>query len=177
MNLHTKIILGISLVISLICFPHVVKADCSVNQGDPVARPIRCAVNAAVYWCSTADQCRTAQNQAINNPAPAGAGAFSAMFQNINQHLIQNGKISSPNNFIGNIINTLLPLIFVIAGMGLLIMLISSGFQIMTAVQDPNRAEEGKQRIVAAFVGFFILFAAYWLIQVLEIIFGFKILG
>jgi hypothetical protein len=70
-----------------------------------------------------------------------------------------------------------MPFIFVIAGMGLLVMLMSGGFQVMTAVQDANRADEGKQRIVAALIGFFILFASYWIVQALEIIFGIKILS
>lgn len=176
-KLLVKSLLGVSLFFAFVIAPSRVKADCALNQGDPAARPIRCTVNARVYWCSTNEQCRTTQNMAINNPPPAGIGAFSAMFNDLNQHLVQNGAISSPSNFIGNTINTLMPLIFVIAGMGLLVMLMSGGFQVMTAVQDPNRAEEGKQRIVAALIGFFILFASYWIVQALEIIFGIKILS
>ncbi len=118
--------------------------------------------------------------QANQNPmAQPGKtiGKFSNIFNEVNKPLIGGSQISQPQNFVSNVINILLPFIFIVAGLGLFVMLLIGGFQIMTAVQDPNRAEEGKQRIVAALIGFFILFAAYWLVQALEIIFGFAILG
>ena len=56
-------------------------------------------------------------------------------------------------------------------------MIITGGFQIMTAVQDPAKADAGKQRIFAAVIGFLILISAYWIAQLLEVIFGLSILG
>lgn len=159
----------------LLVYPETTLAACFTDpaQVGPFVQPVSCSVGGVTYWCTTGPECQALQNAPQNN----GLGSFSSMFGSINQHLINNSSISSPNNFLGNALNLVMPFIFVLAGLGMLAMLIAGGFQIMTAVQDPNRAEEGKQRIVAAFVGFFILFAAYWLIQVLEIIFGFKILG
>jgi hypothetical protein len=178
MNLLTKATIALGIIISLYGLPVAAKADCSPNQAGPVARPVSCQVGIVTYWCSTAQECQIAQDPALNNPPVQGEiGAFSDMFQDVNKHLIANNRVASPNNFIGNMINTLMPFIFVIGGIGLLIMLMSGGFQIMTAVQDPARADEGKQRIVAALVGFFILFASYWIVQALEIIFGITILG
>jgi hypothetical protein len=37
--------------------------------------------------------------------------------------------------------------------------------------------DEGKQKITAAVIGFIILFAAYWIMQLLELIFGIRILS
>lgn len=77
---------------------------------------------------------------------------------------------------IGSLTNALLPYLLTGAGLILFAMLISGGFSMLTAATDPKKAEVGKQRITAAFVGFIIIFAAYWLTQILEIILGISIL-
>lgn len=110
-------------------------------------------------------------------PGANQLGGFSGIFGEVNNKLIANNAINSDAYFIANLINVVMPYIFTIAGLGLLIMLITGGFQIMFAVSSPEGAESGKKRITSAFVGLFILFSAYWLIQALEIIFGFNLLG
>jgi hypothetical protein len=76
----------------------------------------------------------------------------------------------------GSVTNALLPYLLAGAGLILFAMLISGGFSMLTAATDPKKAEAGKQRITAAFVGFIIIFASYWLTQILEIILGISIL-
>jgi hypothetical protein len=51
-------------------------------------------------------------------------------------------------------------------------MILISGFQYLTAVGNPDKAEAAKQRLTTAVVGFLIVFAAYWLAQALQIILG-----
>lgn len=75
-----------------------------------------------------------------------------------------------------SIINSALPYLFTIAGLVLFGMLIAGGFTMLTAATDPKKAEAGKTRITNAVVGFIIIFVAYWLTQILEIILGVKIL-
>jgi len=62
--------------------------------------------------------------------------------------------------------------VFAFAGIGLLLMLISSGFTFLTSGGDAKKLEQGKGRLTYALVGFLVIFAAYWLVQILGKIFG-----
>ncbi len=77
-----------------------------------------------------------------------------------------------PKGTIGNIINTALPIILGIAGLALLLMIIFSGFTMMTSAGDAKKMEQGKQRLTNAIIGFIIIFGAYWAIQIVGIMFG-----
>lgn len=81
------------------------------------------------------------------------------------------GKFSS----VGDIINTLIPYIFALAGLALLMILIWGGFEMMTSAGDPKKVESAKAKLTNGVFGFVIIFIAYWLIQILEVIFGLKI--
>lgn len=78
---------------------------------------------------------------------------------------------------INGIINTLVPIIITIAGLILFIMLIAGGFQMLTSASNPEAAKAGQQRITTALVGFLIIFAAYWIVQIVEIVLGINIFG
>lgn len=78
---------------------------------------------------------------------------------------------------IGDIISFLLRYIFTFAGLILFIYLIIGGFGLLTSAGDPKAVESAKGKITNAVVGFFIIFISYWLVQILEIIFGIEILG
>lgn len=73
---------------------------------------------------------------------------------------------------IGDILSTAIPLILAFAGLGLLIMLISAGYTLLTSAGDAKNMEKGKQQLTFALVGFFIVFAAYWVVQLTGTIFG-----
>ena len=78
---------------------------------------------------------------------------------------------------IGDIINALVPYIFALAGLALLLILILGGFELMTSAGDPKKMESAKGKITNAIVGFIIIFISYWIVQILEIVFGVEILG
>lgn len=67
--------------------------------------------------------------------------------------------------------------VFPIAGIILFIVLLLGGFQMLTGATNSKSLEEGKQRITSAIIGFLLLFAAYWIAQLLELIFGIRILS
>jgi hypothetical protein len=73
---------------------------------------------------------------------------------------------------IGNILSAAVPLIFAFAGLGLLLMLISAGYTFLTSAGDAKKMEQGKQQLTNAITGFFIVFAAYWIVQLTGTIFG-----
>lgn len=92
-------------------------------------------------------------------------------------------EVSPPEGFeftgekanIGAIINDLVPYIFALAGLLLLFILILGGFELMTSAGDPKKMEAAKGKITNAVIGFIIIFVAYWLVQILEVIFGLTI--
>ena len=76
---------------------------------------------------------------------------------------------------IGDIISALLTYIFAIAGIILFVFLILGGFELLTSAGDPEKAKKAQGRITSALIGFLIIFLAYWLAQILEVIFGITI--
>lgn len=81
-------------------------------------------------------------------------------------------ELSTP----GGIISRALTFAFPIAGLALFVMIVAGGLQILAGATNAKSLEEGKKRVTMAIVGFLILFASYWIAQILEIIFGIKIL-
>lgn len=73
---------------------------------------------------------------------------------------------------LGAVITRAIPFIFVFAGIALLAMIIIGGFSLLSGAGDPKKIEAGKQRITYAIVGFLIVFLAYWLVQLVALIFG-----
>lgn len=80
-------------------------------------------------------------------------------------------KFGADPNF-GSILSAILPYLYVIAGLILLFYLIWGGFIMMTSGGDPKGIEAGKSKITQAIVGFLIIFTSYWLIQILQLVFG-----
>ncbi len=83
------------------------------------------------------------------------------------------GSLPAKENLsIGDIISKLLPYLFVLAGLGLLVFLILGGFQLMVSGGDPKATEQAKGKITGAVIGFIIIFISYWLVQILQVVFG-----
>lgn len=78
---------------------------------------------------------------------------------------------------LGSIVSRALTYVFFLAGLILLFMLIAGGFQMMTAAGDPEKTQAGQSKVVSALIGFVIIFVAYWLMQIIQTVFGFQILG
>ncbi len=86
------------------------------------------------------------------------------------------GLMSSGNSLtIGLIISRALPYVYVIAGLALLLMLISGGITLMTAAGNPGKSKEGYGRLTAGLIGFAIIFVSYFVMQIVSTVFGVKI--
>jgi len=85
-----------------------------------------------------------------------------------NEAIRLNPNVSS----IGGIISTFLNYAFVIAGLILFIMIIWGGFEMLSGAGDPKAQEAAKKRITASALGFILLFASYWIMQILGIVTG-----
>ena len=77
----------------------------------------------------------------------------------------------------GKIISRALTYAFPIAGTILFVMILWGGFEMISGATESKSMEAGKQRITAAVVGFLLLFAAYWMTQLVQIVFNISILG
>jgi hypothetical protein len=80
-------------------------------------------------------------------------------------------KLTSP----GAIVARLLSFAFPLAGLILFVMIVWGGFEMLSSAASKG-VEAGKQRVTAAIVGFVLLFVAYWVFQIIEVIFGVVIL-
>jgi hypothetical protein len=82
------------------------------------------------------------------------------------------GGVISMYDTIGTIVGKSLTYVFAFAGFGLLLMIIASGFTLMLSVGDPKKMEKGKATLTNAIIGFIVIFAAFWIVQILGIVFG-----
>ncbi|MBI2267936.1 MAG: hypothetical protein HYU80_00605 [Candidatus Blackburnbacteria bacterium] len=80
-------------------------------------------------------------------------------------------------NSLGSIVSAFVPYLFGIAGIILFLYLIWGGFGIMTAQGDPKGTAAARERITHAIIGFVIIFAAFWLVQILGLVLGVKQFG
>ncbi len=108
----------------------------------------------------------------INNIDPSAETLNAINPLNVGGSAVGN-DLSTPG---GILTRALQGFIFPIAGIILFAQLLLGGFQMLTGAASKG-IDEGKQKITAAVIGFIILFAAYWIMQLLELIFGIRILS
>lgn len=84
-------------------------------------------------------------------------------------------KLGSSN--VGTIIGLVLPTVLTLAGLILFGMLIGGGFTMLAGAADKESQEKGKKMITSAITGFVIIFLAYWIAQILQIIFKINIVS
>lgn len=90
-----------------------------------------------------------------------------------------NSPFGKTGGGLGSLVSIILSNALIIAGVILLILLILGGFSIIMGAgqSDPQRVEQGKKAATAAIIGFIIIFAAYWIIQIVELVTGIQILN
>ena len=81
-------------------------------------------------------------------------------------------EFSGNQGNIGSIVSNLLNYLFPLAGLLLLLYLIFGGFSLMTSGGDPKAVQGAKSKITNALVGFIIVFASYWIVQILGTVLG-----
>jgi len=87
------------------------------------------------------------------------------------------GSNGTSFNTLGDIIGAILPYLLTVAGLILFGMLIGGGFTMLAGVADKESQEKGKKMITSSRVGLFIIFLAYWIAQILQVIFKINILS
>ena len=80
---------------------------------------------------------------------------------------------------LGGLISVFLKNAYVLAGVLLFFLLLFGGLGvIMGAGQgDPKKTSQGQQAVTSALIGFGVVFASYWIIQIIQIVTGLNILA
>lgn len=78
---------------------------------------------------------------------------------------------------VGTLVSTLLANAYIIAGVLLLLFILLGGLNMIAGAgsRDAQKAAQSKQAVTWAVLGFLIIFASYWIIQVVQTITGIKI--
>ena len=79
----------------------------------------------------------------------------------------------------GDLVSIILSNALVIAGIIFFFLILFGGISIIAGAgqDDPGRTARGKQTVTAAVIGFIIIFAAYWIIKIIEFATGLNILN
>ncbi len=84
-------------------------------------------------------------------------------------------KATYPN--ISALINNILPNVYVAAGLVIFFMIVFGGFTIVSNAGNADKIAEGTKTITSAIIGLLVLFASYWIIQMIQVITGVPILN
>ncbi len=76
---------------------------------------------------------------------------------------------------LGDFISSVLPNVYIIAGIILFFLIFLGGFGMLTAGGDPEKLAQGGKAVTAAIIGFLLIFASYWIIQIIEVLTGISI--
>ena len=82
------------------------------------------------------------------------------------------GLLSGQSFTIGGVINSAIPIVFTIAGVGLFVMILMAGFEFLTSAGDAKKMESGKAKLTNAFIGFILVFSSFWIVQIFGTMFG-----
>lgn len=89
------------------------------------------------------------------------------------------GNLDLPSSFsdLGSVVAAALPL--VVSGTGLLMFayLIYGGLKYITAAGDSKQVGEAMKTITNAILGLVIVFGSFWVVRIIETVFGLKITG
>ena len=88
-----------------------------------------------------------------------------------------NLKTSLKNATLGEIISFLLPYLLTIAGLVLFAMLVAGAFTLLAGATNKENQEKGKKMVTSALTGFFVIFLAFWIAQILQVIFKINIVS
>lgn len=95
---------------------------------------------------------------------------------NIGERFLEDSSFLKETTDIGSLVSIIVQTAIGIAGIILLFLLIAGGIGIMAGGDNPEQAAKGKQAVTSALIGFIVVFAAYWVVKLIEIITGITIL-
>ena len=88
------------------------------------------------------------------------------------------GKKYDQLSDVGSLVSLFIKIVFALSGVIILVFLILAGIGLIAGAgsSDPEKIEKGKQSATSALIGFVVVFVAYWIVQLIELWTGIKIL-
>lgn len=80
-------------------------------------------------------------------------------------------------NTYGDLVNVIVRNAFVFAGIISFLLLIFGSFQVIVAAGDTKKMETGRNAITGAIVGLLLVVGSFWIVQIIEVVTGTKILS
>lgn len=82
----------------------------------------------------------------------------------------------SGGSTLGDLVSLVVKLGFVLSGLLILFFVIFAGFQMVVGAgsNNPEATKKGQQAATSALIGFVIVFVAYWIVRIIELITGFR---
>lgn len=73
---------------------------------------------------------------------------------------------------IGSLVSSAVSLAIAVAGVVLLFLLVGGGIAIIagSGSDNPEQMQKGKQAVTSAIIGFIIVFVAYWIVRLIEVL-------
>ena len=84
---------------------------------------------------------------------------------------------SANTTTISALVSTIVKNAYVLAGVILFIYLLFGGFTIITSAGSADETQKGQKAITSAIMGFILIFASYWIIQIIQVLTGLEILS
>ena len=90
----------------------------------------------------------------------------------------EGNKLADPGS-VGTYVSAIISGAISVAGVILLFLLIVGGIGIISGSgsSNPEKVEKGKKAATSALIGFVVVFAAYWIVKLIETITGLDLLG
>lgn len=98
---------------------------------------------------------------------------------NIGESFLGKNHFLTEKTGLGQLVSIITSNAIILSGLVLIILFMVGGFMMIagSGKDNPEQAAKGKQAISAAVIGFIIVFAAYWIVQLIGKITGIELLG
>jgi ascorbate-specific PTS system EIIC-type component UlaA len=97
----------------------------------------------------------------------------------IGEKFLGGSKFLTETKDVGKLVSIIVSNAIIVAGVIMLFLFVGGGIAMIVGAgkNNPEQAGKGKQAVTAAVIGFVIIFAAYWIVQLIGKITGINILG
>jgi len=85
-------------------------------------------------------------------------------------------KFSGGQSTLGAVVSEALKYLYPLAGLILFGIIIFAGFQYLTSAGNEEQMKKASSMLTNAIIGFVILFVSFWLMKLLQFVFGFQVL-
>lgn len=74
------------------------------------------------------------------------------------------------------LISRLLPFVTILAGLYFFVKLVSAGYSYLTSAGDPGKIQNATKEITNALIGLILIISSYFIVQLIQVVFGLTIL-